>query len=367
MLGRLRRFDMELTKELDLSNKSEWSDVISILPDIEQDVHLLPEYYQQNQVLGNGEPICFLYEKEGNIAIYPFLKNSVNDLNLGSLRENYFDIQGPSGYNGVATNSKSPDFIQDFSQAFTEYCLKNNIIAEFVRFNPILGNHKISGYIKPVKANKNIVVDLSLSEEDIWSLSFEHSVRKNVKKAQRNGLVVECFRGSEIPDNWIDTFHSIYINTMKRQFADTTYFFSIDYFRSFKNTMPDNTLFFFTVKDEKAVSCELVTFNKKVAYSFLGGTLSEYFSLRPNDILKYEAILQLKERGLDFYCLGGGQTIDDGILKYKKGFCKNGEVDFFIGKKIHNKIIYEQVCENWETKYPEKNRIYYNMLLKYRQ
>jgi len=358
---------MELTKELNLSNKSEWNDIISMLPDIEQDVHLLPEYYQQNQVLGVGEATCFLYEKEGNIAIYPFLKNSINDLNLVSLGKSYFDIQGPSGYNGVATNSNTPDFIQDFSQAFTEYCLKNNIIAEFVRFNPILGNHKISGYIKPVKTNKNIVVDLSLSEEDIWSLSFEHSVKKNVKKAQRNGLLVKCFQGSEIPDNWIDTFHSIYIDTMKRQFADTTYFFSIDYFRSFKNTMPDNTLFFFTVKDEKAVSCELVTFNKKVAYSFLGGTLSEYFLLRPNDILKYEAILQLKKKGLNFYCLGGGKEIDDGILKYKKGFSKNGEVDFFVGKKIHNKIIYEQVCEKWETKYPEKNRTYYNMFLKYRQ
>ena len=358
---------MGLARELNLSNKSEWSNIISMLPDMEQDVHLLPEYYLQNQVLGFGEAICFLYEKAGNIAIYPFFKSSINDLNLLSLEENYFDIQGPSGYNGVATNSKSPDFIRDFSQAFSEYCLNQNIIAEFVRFNPILGNHKTSSHIKPVKTNKNIVVDLSLSVEDIWSLSFEYSVRKNVKKAQRNGLFVECFQGSEISDNCIETFHSIYIDTMKRQLADTTYFVSIDYFRSIKNTMPDNTLFFFTVKDEKAVSCELVTFNNKVAYSFLGGTLSEYFPLRPNDILKYEAILELKKRALYSYCLGGGQTIDDGIFKYKRGFSKNGEVDFFIGKKIHNKNIYEQVCEKWETRYPEKNRIYCNMLLKYRK
>jgi len=39
---------------------------------------------------------------------------------------------------------------------------------------------------------------------------------------------------------------------------------------------------------------------------------------------------------------------------------------FYIGKKIHNKIIYDEVVRQWEEKYPGKILKYKNHLLKYR-
>ena len=120
------------------------------------------------------------------------------------------------------------------------------------------------------------------------------------------------------------------------------------------------------MKDEVPISCELVLHNGNIAYSYLGGTLSEYFSFRPNDILKHKLILKLKEIGLRYYCIGGGIKSGDGIYRYKRSFAKLGEYDFYIGKKIHNEKIYQEVCQAWENKYPDKQEDYKNFLLKYR-
>ena len=52
--------------------------------------------------------------------------------------------------------------------------------------------------------------------------------------------------------------------------------------------------------------------------------------------LKHEIIIYLKTKGVKYFCLGGGATVNDGIYKYKKSFSKDGNVDFYIGKKIYN-------------------------------
>jgi len=66
-------------------------------------------YFEENYLRlfeANNEGIynCFYYEKKNRVAIYPFLKNSVNELGY-NLEDKYFDIQGAYGYNGVISNS----------------------------------------------------------------------------------------------------------------------------------------------------------------------------------------------------------------------------------------------------------------------
>ncbi|GAI75400.1 unnamed protein product, partial [marine sediment metagenome] len=210
------------------------------------------------------------------------------------------------------------EFRRKFFNVFNEYRRDNNIIAEFTRFNPILENHKFSNYLNIIKNNQNIILDLSI--KDIWMNSYEHSTRKNINKAIRNGLKVKYFSGFEITSNYIRQFIDIYVNTMTRNSADDFYYFDKEYFQEITRKLSKNVLYFFTFKDEIAISCELVLLSKKIGYSFLGGTLSKYFEFRPNDILKHEIINVLKKRQYNYFCLGGGSSVDDGIFNYKKKF-----------------------------------------------
>ena len=140
----------------------------------------------------------------------------------------------------------------------------------------------------------------------------------------------------------MEAFLHIYTATMKRNNADSEYFFKQDYFYAIKNKLSENALFIFIYKEGLVISVELVILNKYIAYSFLGGTLKEYFKFRPNDYLKHILIKTLKQRGLSFFMLGGGESLDDGIFKYKRNFSKNGVCNFYIGKLIHDETLYAE-------------------------
>ena len=82
--------------------------------------------------------------------------------------------------------------------------------------------------------------------------------------------------------------------------------------------------------------------------------------------MMHKVSLKFKELGVKNYLLGGGNNPGDNLFKYKRSFSLNGVLDFYIGKKIHNKEVYGLVCKAWESKYPEKKEKYKNFLLKYR-
>jgi hypothetical protein len=175
------------------------------------------------------------------------------------------------------------------------------------------------------------------------------------------------FTGSDISEEWIGIFYDIYNRTMIRTSAEEFYFFDAGLFRELAVAMPENTLFFFILDNNSLpISAELVLYNEFSGYSFLGGTLSEFYQYRPNDLIKHTIIETLKSKGIRYFCLGGGIVPDDGIFRFKRSFSKNGVVNFYIGKKIHNAEIYSRLVESWESNNPPKKEKYQNFLLKYK-
>ena len=98
---------------LTLKDKEKWSEYLSLFDPRQMDVYFTPEYYSLYEAYGDGEAICFVYQEEQSIALYPFMKNSVNKL-VYELEGEYFDIQGAYGYNGVVTNCKEQVFLNRF-------------------------------------------------------------------------------------------------------------------------------------------------------------------------------------------------------------------------------------------------------------
>ena len=137
---------------LTLSDKDKWNKYLHKLPINQQDIYFTSEYYELYERNGDGKALCFVFEQDEEIALYPFLINSVNELGY-DLDAEYYDIQGAYGYNGVVTSSYKTNFREVFYQEFESYCNDNNIIAEFTRFHPLLGNYKFS------ETDLNIVFD----------------------------------------------------------------------------------------------------------------------------------------------------------------------------------------------------------------
>lgn len=348
---------------LNTNDEKKWCNSFSRLPSESQNVYSSFQYYKIYEKIHGGQAQCFVHQDGNNIFYYPFLKKSVSDLDFIHDLEAY-DIEGAYGYNGAFSNSYDELFIKQYTHLFLDYCSSEKIIAEFQRFNPVYQNQLLTPWLDIIKSNENIIVDLKV--EDIWTNSYAHAVRKNVQKAQRNGIECKIIQGINISHSELEIFVNIYRKTMERNSADDRYYYQFDFFYKLATMCPNNSIFIFSLLEGQPISCELALYDNFSAYSFLGGSLEEFFQYSPNVLLKHHLIMYFKNLGLSYFCLGGGTTPNDGIYKYKSNFDKHGARNFFFGKKIHNQKIYDDICKLWNQRYPAKKDRFKNYTLKYR-
>lgn len=349
MLGKFKVLSSIIEEE-----KEQWQEIWDNSE--HKEVFLSPEYAK---AYNNSDEIakCAVLIEENTTIMYTFIQRKI-DIEYND--KTYYDLITPYGYGGAHySGNKSIELEIQFNEEFEKWCKLNNIISEFVRFN--LFNKNLINYNGIIEENNlNIVCDLQKEEEDIWK-NFKHKVRKNIKKALNNDVIVQIDEEGDT----LEQFVKIYYETMDRNNASSQYYFSKSYFQHIINKLKGNYIIVNAIKDSEIISTELVLMSSETIYSFLGGTKSEYFDIRPNDILKYKTILWAKEKGLKYYVLGGGYKKEDGIYKYKLAFNPNGIHTYKVGKKILNQNIYDILC-NKKLEYNRKDKIDNNYFPLYR-
>lgn len=111
-----------------------------------------------------------------DIAKADFFKDKIE-------KNKYFDLTSPYGYGGFIIEGKD---YKNVNKEYKKFCKKNNIICEFVRFN-LTENYEKKYYGKIDNIKHNIIRTLDLDPQEML-MDFEHKVRKNIKKANKNGL-----------------------------------------------------------------------------------------------------------------------------------------------------------------------------------
>lgn len=305
------------------------------------DVFYLNDYVKafQNENVANGEPILIVYEEKNEYAINVMFRRDIGKIDqFKNLipEKKYYDLISPYGYGGFLGHiSNYSNMVMEYS----EFCRSHGYISEFFRFELFSDYFNYySGYVET--RTHNVVRDLTMPLDEMW-MDFKQSVRKNVKRANKNGLEIIIDEN----DEYLEDFLTIYYSTMERTEAKQDYFFSKKFFQTV-NQMKNNHCYFHVKEPEngKIISTELVLYGSENSYSYLGGTIREYFSLRPNDFLKFEIIKWAKDKGLKTFVFGGGYGSDDGIFQYKSHFAPNGIVDFYIGKQVWNVKKYDELC-----------------------
>ncbi|MDO7171351.1 GNAT family N-acetyltransferase [Mariniflexile sp. AS56] len=254
--------------------------------------------------------------------------------------QNYFDVSSPYGYSGPLFNeAMSRGYLILFWELVDAWYKDNHVVSEFIRFSLNNNYHFYSGKLVPTLTNVNgCVVD----EVAQWQ-NFKQKVRNNYRKSAKEGLKVK-FLHKGLTKADIKQFYDIYITTMSRIGADKEYRYSLEYFESIIELSGDDFMIALVFKGDVAISTELVLISGTSLFSFLGGTLSEYFKLRPNDFLKIEVLNWARQHGYTQYVLGGGRTDGDSLYQYKKSFFPNDkDLIFYTGRKIINTKIYKKL------------------------
>lgn len=346
-------------KILGLKDINEWKDQLLGLSPCQRDVYFEPDYYSLYQNYGDGEALCLVFEKDGNLALYPFLKNPITTLGY-QLDKEYYDIQGAYGYNGLTASTHDESFISAFWEAFDAWCQENDVVAEFMRFHPILNNqHLASPQMKTFYSRHTVA--LNLTDDDIWMHQISSKNRNMIRKAEKEGVTI-------VESDDYETFRKLYDGTMTDLHAENFYFFPPSYYEEYKKTFKDKSMLCLAMIDEKVIAGSMFMFSDDYVHYHLSARDRDYSRYAANNLILWYGIRKAKERGCKWFHFGGGTTEedDDSLLKFKKEFSRT-LCEFWIGKRVHNQKVYDQIVEQWKTKYPESYEHNCVKLLGYRE
>lgn len=230
-----------------------------------------------------------------------------------------FDATGPYGYGGAyrAAGDRTRDAA--FWRDLAAWGRTQSVVTVFSRVHLFDRDVLRSPEGSLVTRSANYVRSVRLDDEALLS-DVEHKVRKNVRRAQSDGVTVRFTTGID----GFEDFARIYAATMERRQASAQYRFDDAFFARIHRELAGSFVYAYAMRGGSVISCELVLHSNEHAYSFLGGTDAESFASRPNDLLKLEIARWCRAQGLSDFVLGGGATPGDGIERYKRAFAPNG-------------------------------------------
>lgn len=202
------------------------------------------------------------------------------------------------------------------------------------------------------------IISLTLSEEEIFG-NFHTKHRNVVRKAEKDGLTVDC------GPQYAEACYEIIKDTYGRQGKSA---FSREHFEQLK-AMSDHVDFWVVKNGEEYQGCAVLLWNKGFSSYYLHGGSSAHPHGGALNLLHWEAIKKMKERGVLFYDFVGARTNPEpgskleGIQRFKSRF--GGEMKVgYMWRFVNHPLKYRLyvLAVKMYTKYVLKDDNYYDII-----
>lgn len=319
-----------------LEESEEWDRIVRTFPT--HDCYYLSGYVKAFQIHGDGKPLLFYFNDGKSRGINVVMRRSIiEDPHFKGILDDdrYFDLSTPYGYGGWVTEGDTTQLFKDYER----WCLRNNIVSEFVRFHPMLGNHKnLTNHYDVIPLGETVAMDLT-TPEIIWE-NISSKNRNMIRKAIKNDVKVYNGRFPEI----YKTFKTVYDSTMDKDEADPYYYFEEKFYKSVLEDLPEHAQVFYAVKDERVIAAAIMLSCNGYMNYHLSGSLRELSHLAPGNLLLYKAALWGSMHGMRTLYLGGGVgSGEDNLFKFKRAFYKGDLQRFYIGRKVFDPDVYQEL------------------------
>ena len=191
-------------KILTLLEQEEWKQILQFFP--KADVYYYPEYVTSFYQNGDGTPWCLYYEDDmiGLQAVNIVMVRPVPNPNHETDLEQYVDFVTPYGYGGFLVNEgmdglndavelaksetddgeKLRQAMKTLCEDYEVFCREHNVVAEFVRFSPMIENaHEVDDLYQVIDLGHTVWIDTS-TPEIIWQ-NITSKNRNMIRKADR--------------------------------------------------------------------------------------------------------------------------------------------------------------------------------------
>lgn len=337
-------------KIIDKNDIKTWNEVIKGFSEF--DVYYLYEYAKAFEIHGDGEPILIYYQENTFKATKVVMKRKIPYSDLSNNNETIYDVVTPYGYGGFLIEGYfTSENLKNFYSKYSDFLSLNNIIAEFTRFHPIIGNEKyLTDNYPCVELGRTVSIQLN-SEKEIWD-NFTSKNRNMIRKAQKSGVSIKHGLTKQLFDKFMD----MYNRTMDNDSASKYYYFSNKFYDSILNDLRENAEIFYAVFNNEIIAMSIMIFANKTMHYHLSGSLKEYRHLAPSNFLLYEAAIWGLNMGYTTFHLGGGLgSAEDNLFKFKASFNKSFTHKFTIGKYIYDQKYYDLLVNDRKQNDPTFN------------
>ena len=244
--------------------------------------------------------------------------------------------------NNISIVNRLVEEAGEIQKKYNAFVLKMD--PEIINNNEVVKRYKENGYKIQTKYEKiiqprhNMILNIKDKKiEDIMK-GFAEKTRYNVRVAIKKGINVRYSR--DIED--LKIFYNIYkITTIRDKIGCRPY----EYFERMLNSFDKNQFRIYIAEHEGTpLSAALaLNYGGKMFYIY-GASSNEKRNLMPTYLMQFEMIKWAVEEKCDTYDFGGvfEFTNENGLYKFKSGFCKQEGVTEYIGEidKVYRTFIY---------------------------
>lgn len=339
-----------------------WNRYVKSFPN--WDVYYLCKYAASLSLHGDGIPSLICYEDTASRMCYVVMKRDISDdvrFQKHIEKDELFDWETPYGYGGPLVDGEfTVSSQQAFCNELSEYCNRESIVSQFVRYHPLLNNHNEFSMITESRYLHDTIF-MDTSSADIIFSNMNSKNRNMVRKAKNAGVQV-----IKRPIDDYKIFFEMYFEAMRQHNAGDYYIFNERYFEYIRDELQENAAVFYAMLKGKPVGGAVFLLGEKAMHYHLAAMPCEYRNLAAGNLLVFEAALWACEHGIKVMHLGGGLKENDSLFGFKKQFNKNGRLPFYIGRTVFKKPAYDyllQIRKQWEPEFDADN----DFLIQYRR
>lgn len=274
----------------------------------------------------NAKPVFFCYSSGGETYYHP--------LHLIYTRQyDVFDLESVRGYGGPVSTSNDEIFLKEVHVAYKNFVQETKACVEFVRFCPLLENHK-SYYGKFWFDRETRAI--ALKNYSIKLQSYRSS--RYIKKAIAQNCDVSFSKNPN--SSQLKKFVNLYNQRMAELNAGYQYLYSYSYFEKLFDGSVE--LVWIEVEDQFIAACLLILSDMYIEYHLsaadgIGRECGATNLLLHRTAEKYTDIKSV-------FHLGGGNNSDpeNSLLGFKRGV-SDLKKEFYIGSCLHDEKKYNEL------------------------
>lgn len=333
-----------------------WDEELSALPPELRDVYFERAYVSM-YAAEDCDACCYVYAEGASRFFYPFLVQRLPS------RADRVDLSTAYGYGGPLVVSDDAGFAARAHGALRQEAAERGVVAELIKFHPLLGNHAaLEGILdRVVPVCPVVYADLTIDAQYRWEHVYTHANRKNINKARRAQATVDMEGGDA---EWA-AFRRLYAATMVNNAASDFYHFSDQYFQAIREQLSEHHRLVTVRVAGEIVAAMIVLLGARYAHCHLIGTDRAAVTLGVNNLLHHELIEWAAGQGYERLLIGGGRgnTEDDSLLRFKRNF-SDLTATFYVGENVLDASSYREARDAWQQANPE--RTISDRLLSYR-